>query len=80
MKSIHHTFYTSEEYRPTNVITEGEGIPLIDLSPITIRERWAGSNHKVVEELAAKIGEGLQDLGILHGDQPWRAFRYSEKN
>nr|XP_028962206.1 naringenin,2-oxoglutarate 3-dioxygenase-like [Malus domestica] len=65
MEEINPSYILSEEYRPKHVITEGEGIPLIDLTPITNREMSAGSNSKAVEELAAKIGEACRTWGFF---------------
>ncbi|KAM1013868.1 hypothetical protein FF1_043726 [Malus domestica] len=65
MEEINPSYILSEEYRPKHVITEGEGIPLIDLTPITNREMSAGSNNKAVEELAAKIGEACRTWGFF---------------
>ncbi|KAI5355319.1 hypothetical protein L3X38_008214 [Prunus dulcis] len=62
MGEVNPSCILSEEHRPKHVITEGEGIPLIDLSPITNREGLSADPNKAVEDLL------LRECNALEGD------------
>jgi isopenicillin N synthase-like dioxygenase len=62
MGEIDPSYILPEEYRPKHTVTEGEDIPLIDLSPITNRE---SSNPKAVQDLADKVGLACKTWGFF---------------
>lgn len=60
-----------KEFRPKQAITDGENIPLIDLSPITNRE--SSSDPKAVQDLADKVGHACKTWGfftVINHDVP----------
>ena len=67
MGEVHPAFIQDPEHRPMLTTIEVDGIPLIDLSPIS------SSDPRVIEELVREIGGACRDWGffqvINHGVQ-----------
>ncbi|KAK2991461.1 hypothetical protein RJ640_016496 [Escallonia rubra] len=63
MEEVDPTFIQAPEHRPKFAVTEDEGIPLIDISPIYSPECF--SNTKAKEHLVSEIGEACSKWGFF---------------
>lgn len=58
-------FIQDPEHRPTISISEAEGIPLIDLSPVVLNSSDPSSSDEAVAEVVRQIGSACEQWGFF---------------